>query len=230
MPESMPAPMPEPVSASMPEPVSAPMSAPGTYPIGTHESSGTETLKSPRENRGFMGRVVAILIGCAACAWIWTNTSYSWPEYGWSGEVSGEEILDATTRQEVLDAIERAELYVLDVERIATHIHVQLEIDVDGEPVVIAQTGVDMDTLTAAPIHTHDETGVLHIETDEAHPESPTVEDFLRLWQRDTEGDAACGWIVDGSCELEAARNGERFDLDDTVEDGDTVRIVIRRT
>jgi len=147
-----------------------------------------------------------------------------------AGDAYTEEILDATTRAEVLDAIERSELYVLDVERIATHIHVQLEIFVDGAPIVIAQTGVDMDTLTAAPIHTHDETGVLHIETDEAHPQAPTIADFLRLWRRDVNGNAACGWIVEGPCELKATRNGERFTLDAAVEDGDTVQIVIRRT
>jgi hypothetical protein len=147
-----------------------------------------------------------------------------------AGDAYTEEILDATTRTEVLDAIERSELYVLDVERIATHIHVQLEIFVDGAPIVIAQTGVDMDTLTAAPIHTHDETGVLHIETDEAHPQAPTIADFLRLWRRDGDGNAACGWIVEGPCDLKATRNGERFTLDAAVEDGDMVRIVIRRT
>lgn len=227
MPESVPESVPASMPASMPVPTSEPMPAPVPAPV-THPTGAdgpTVGSRSTREIRGSVGRVVAILIGCAACAWIWTGISYSWP-----GEADGEEILDETTYQEVLDGIERAGLYVLDVERIETHIHVQLEIVVDGEAVVIAQTGVDMDTLTAAPIHTHDETGVLHIETDETHPESPTVEDFLRLWQRDTDGDAACGWIVDGPCELEAARNGERFELDDTVEDGDTVRIVIRRT
>lgn len=198
------------------------MPAPVTHPTGADEPTGT--LRPAREIRGFLGRVAALLVGCGTCAWIWTGISYNWP-----GPTVGEEILDTTTYQEVLDGIERAELYVLDVERIETHIHVQLEITVDVEPVVIVQTGVDMDTLTAAPIHTHDETGVLHIETDEAHLKSPTVADFLRLWQRDPEGDATCGWIVDGPCELEATRNGERFKLDDTVEDGNTVRIVIRR-
>lgn len=224
----------------MPEPMSEPMLERGE-PGGTPETGDTASV---RNNRGFAGRLLAIFVGCAACAWIWTNTSYSWPEVGGFelgedvyledgapvGDVYGAEILDDTTREDVLEAIERSELYVLDVERIATHIHVQLEILVDGIPVVIDQTGVDMDTLTAAPIHTHDETGVLHIETDEVHPEAPTVADFLRLWQRDEGGNAACGWIVEGPCDLDATRNGARFELDDAVEDGDTVQIVIRRT
>jgi hypothetical protein len=190
-------------------------------PIETGCAPETKDTAAGRNNLGFAGKLLAIFVGCAMCAWIWINTLYIRPEE--------DELVDDTTRDDVLEAIERSELYVLDVENIATHIHVQLKIIVDRVPIVIDQTGVDMDTATAAPIHTHDETGILHIETDATHPELPTVADFLRLWRRDEDGDAACGWIVEGPCDLDATRNGERFELDETVEDGDTIQIMIRR-
>jgi len=141
---------------------------------------------------------------------------------------TGTEEIDPTTKEEVLDQIERSELYVLDVENIDVHIHVQFVVQVNGVNQVIPQTGVDFDTLTAAPIHTHDTSGILHIENDTSNPEVPTVADFLEVWVGTSSEAGLCNaFLGKTSCSVTAIRNGQFFALDDPLRDVDTVILYI---
>jgi hypothetical protein len=59
------------------------------------------------------------------------------------------------------------------------HIHPVLSITIDGKPVVIpAQVGITASCMKA--LHTHDETGTIHIEYTEPH--DFMLEDFFANW------------------------------------------------
>ncbi|RKR90720.1 hypothetical protein BDK92_5101 [Micromonospora pisi] len=73
---------------------------------------------------------------------------------------------------ETTTQVRAAGLPMLDAEGTVEHIHAHLDVIVDGKPVVVpAQLGIDQATGEISPLHTHDTTGVLHIE-------SPVQADF----------------------------------------------------
>jgi hypothetical protein len=68
-----------------------------------------------------------------------------------------------------LDAIG---LPALSAEGTVLHIHQHLDIVIDGQPVTVpADIGIDVAEQFLAPVHTHDTTGIIHVE-------SPTMRDF----------------------------------------------------
>lgn len=175
----------------------------------------------------------AFLISCLVVAVANTGsaddpTSHAGMNHGMPDSSAPAEEIDPTTKEQVLEQIERASLYVLDVDNIDVHIHVQLQVLVNGVAQVVPQTGVDFDTLTAAPIHTHDLTGILHIENDNMNPGVPTVADFLEVWLGTSTERGLCSVFLDQeSCYVAAYRNGQVFSLDDPVRDVDTVVLYV---
>jgi hypothetical protein len=68
--------------------------------------------------------------------------------------------------------VKAAGLQMLTAEGTALHIHQHLSVTVDGAPVVVpADLGIDQAQQRISPIHTHDESGIIHVE-------SPTVQTF----------------------------------------------------
>lgn len=132
---------------------------------------------------------------------------------------------DEPTRQDVLQGIKDADLYVLDTDNIVTHIHAHLTIVVQGKSVTIPVIGVDMDTLTAAPIHTHDTSGTLHIETDSTNSYVPNALDFIRLWKEGADN-LCLIFTSNAKCRVVVSINGESASVDDVLQDKD--RIIVR--
>ncbi|SNT49774.1 hypothetical protein SAMN05421812_107248 [Asanoa hainanensis] len=67
---------------------------------------------------------------------------------------------DATTR------VKAAGLPMLDNEGEVVHIHAHLDVIVDGKPVTVpAGVGIDQNTGQLSPLHTHDTSGVIHVES-----------------------------------------------------------------
>jgi hypothetical protein len=63
-------------------------------------------------------------------------------------------------------AVAAAGLPMLGAEGAVEHIHAHLDVLVDGQPVgVPANIGIDRRRGTISPLHTHDDTGVIHIES-----------------------------------------------------------------
>jgi hypothetical protein len=61
------------------------------------------------------------------------------------------------------------------------HIHALLRIYVDGRPVPVpAQIGIDPQGRFLAPLHTHDASGIVHIEADRRFPF--TLGQFFTIW------------------------------------------------
>lgn len=179
-----------------------------------------EKSSAPKGSRRSLVPVIGAVIGIVMTAAVWALVARGEN----SLEPSALEI-DPSSKDEVLAGISDAELYVLDVENIETHIHVQLNILVDGESVVIPQVGVDMDTYTAAPIHTHSEDGILHVETDTLHPKAPTLLDFLELWLGRDSAEHPCYNLVEEPCRAVVLRGGRNFDPEGELQDGDFVEI-----
>lgn len=77
-------------------------------------------------------------------------------------------------------AVKAAGLSMLDAEGTAEHIHIHLDVWVGGQKVTVPQlVGINEGAGTISPLHTHDTSGVVHIE-------SPVVKDY-RLGQFLTE-------------------------------------------
>jgi hypothetical protein len=61
------------------------------------------------------------------------------------------------------------------------HIHVRLRISVDGRRVPVpSQIGIDPQGRFLAPLHTHDASGIVHIESD--RPFAFTLGQFFTIW------------------------------------------------
>jgi hypothetical protein len=66
----------------------------------------------------------------------------------------------------------KAGLPMLSSEGMAEHIHIHLDVLVDGKPVPVpANIGIDTARRAISPLHTHDDSGVIHVE-------SPVKRDF----------------------------------------------------
>lgn len=181
-------------------------------------------IATPERGRVSTLAIVGAVLGVILTATVWLLVARG----GMGGEENTFEI-DPSNEAEVLDGISEAELYVLDVDNIETHIHVQLDISIDGEKIVIPQVGVDMDTYTAAPIHTHSEDGILHVETDIFHPKAPTLLDFIKLWLGRDSTTHPCYTLTEEPCQTIILRAGETFNPEDELQDGDVVEILVER-
>ncbi len=98
---------------------------------------------------------------------------------------------------DVESGVAAAGLQMLTAEGTALHIHQHLSVTVDGSPVVVpAELGIDVARQRISPIHTHDESGIIHVE-------SPTVQTFtlgqvFDEWQQKL-GPGQVGAYRDGS-------------------------------
>jgi len=96
------------------------------------------------------------------------------------------------------DRTEKANVPLLNQEAFATHTHTLVKVTVDGKAVTIpAGIGIDEEDGTIAAVHTHADTGVVHIESANKS-DTYTVGQFLTLWLGDA--DTACTQLVDGDC------------------------------
>lgn len=110
-------------------------------------------------------------------------------------------------------AVKAAGLPMLNGEGNVEHIHAHLDVIVDGQPVTVpADLGVDDRAQTISPLHSHDTTGVLHIE-------SPVRADFslgqfFTEWQVALTADRLGGLTPGGGRTLRAYVNGQPYQGD----------------
>ncbi|MCV7346029.1 hypothetical protein [Mycolicibacterium rhodesiae] len=81
-------------------------------------------------------------------------------------------------------AVAAAGLPMLGSEGAVEHIHAHLDVLLDGKPVPVPRdVGIDTDTRrgTISPLHTHDETGVIHVESPVKRQFS--LGEFFSEWQ-----------------------------------------------
>ncbi|GIH20040.1 hypothetical protein [Rugosimonospora africana] len=110
-------------------------------------------------------------------------------------------------------AVQAAGLPMLGAEGTVLHIHAHLDVAVNGQPVTVpAEVGIDDAAQQISPLHTHDTTGVIHIE-------SPTqaqfsLGQFFTEWQVSLSSDHIGALTVDASHQLRAYVNGKAVDGD----------------
>jgi hypothetical protein len=106
--------------------------------------------------------------------------------------------------------VRAAALPMLGTEGTVEHIHAHLDVIVNGQPVVVpADLGIDTSTNQLSPLHTHDTTGVLHIE-------SPVQADFslgqlFTEWQVSLSADQIGGLKAGDGNVLQAYVNGKPY-------------------
>ncbi len=68
-------------------------------------------------------------------------------------------------------AAQNASLPMLGQEMLAVHYHAHLDVIVDGQPITVpAGLGIDNTRRAISPLHTHDTTGIVHIESGQEIP------------------------------------------------------------
>src|SRR5436305_10380395 len=108
-------------------------------------------------------------------------------------------------------AVAAAGLPMLGEEGNAVHIHAHLDIIINGAPVQIpANIGIDEVRQRISPLHSHDTTGVIHIESPTA-PATFTLGQFFTEWQVSLAADHIGGLTVDGTHQLKAYVNGKPY-------------------
>jgi hypothetical protein len=118
-------------------------------------------------------------------------------------------------------AVAAAGLPMLGEEGSALHIHAHLDVIVDGAPVQVpAEVGIDEARQKISPLHTHDTTGVIHIESPDAKA-TFTLGQFFTEWQVSMSASHIGGLTADASHHLKAYVNGK-------LQDGDPAGIVLR--
>jgi hypothetical protein len=131
-------------------------------------------------------------------------------------QLPGMQVSPAPWRAEQVDLVDRLQaigLPALREEGTALHTHQHLDVFVKGERVPIpAGIGIDWANRFISPIHTHDASGIIHVE-------SPTVETFTLGQFFDVWGvrlDARCigGYCADGAKRLHVYENGTLVERD----------------
>ncbi|WBP84956.1 hypothetical protein [Kitasatospora cathayae] len=109
---------------------------------------------------------------------------------------------------DVAAAVKAAGLPMLGAEGTAEHIHAHLDVYADGRAVTVpALVGIDESAQRISPLHTHDTTGVIHVESPVTAEFS--LGQFLTEWQVSTSADHLGGLRTDATHTLTAYVNGK---------------------
>jgi len=89
------------------------------------------------------------------------------------------------------------------------HIHALLHVYVNGKPVTVpANIGLKEPTGPFSPIHTHDTSGIIHMEADQQYPF--TLGEFFAVWGVKFSNDQLGSYKSNGNEKLSAYVNGKK--------------------
>jgi hypothetical protein len=107
-------------------------------------------------------------------------------------------------------AVAKAGLPMLGAEGTALHIHVHLDITVNGQKITVpALIGIDTSKQKISPLHTHDTTGIVHVESPTQA--SFSLGQFFTEWQVALSSTGIGGLTADGTHQLKAYVNGQPY-------------------
>lgn len=105
-------------------------------------------------------------------------------------------------------AVSSAGLPMLGSEGTVEHIHIHLDIDVNGKKVTVpAEIGIDVRAGKISPLHTHDTTGIVHIESPTRS--TFTLGQFFTEWQVSLSANRIGGLKAGGGKQFHAYVNGK---------------------
>lgn len=114
---------------------------------------------------------------------------------------------------DVIGSVHKAGLPMLNAEGTAEHIHVHLDILVDGKAVTVpALVGIDETAQQISPLHTHDTSGVIHIESPKISTFS--LGQFFTEWQVSLSANNIGGLVAGNGNVLRAYVNGKQVSGD----------------
>jgi hypothetical protein len=109
--------------------------------------------------------------------------------------------------QHLSDRLKAINLPLLGAEGTALHIHVHLDIYVDGKTVTVpADIGIPPSG-GITPVHTHDATGIIHIESPDAHA-TYTLGQLFNIWGVKLTDNSIGGYNDNSSQKLTVYSNG----------------------
>jgi len=90
----------------------------------------------------------------------------------------------------------------------ALHIHQHLDIFINGKPVTVPKDiGIDYDARFISPLHTHDRTGVIHVESDKVREFN--LGQFFDVWGVRFNKNCVGGYCAKGNDKLRVFSNGK---------------------
>jgi hypothetical protein len=88
------------------------------------------------------------------------------------------------------------------------HIHAMLRVYVEGKQIPVpANVGIDPNATSLAPLHTHDTSGIVHIESTEQYPF--TLGQFFTIWGVKFTSSQLGGYVAGNGKALSVYANGE---------------------
>jgi len=106
-------------------------------------------------------------------------------------------------------AVAAAGLPMLGAEGTALHIHTHLDVFANGAKVTVPpEIGIDLATNQISPLHSHDETGVIHVESNVATA-TYTLGQFFAEWEVSLAADHIGGLKADSTHHLRVFVNGK---------------------
>jgi hypothetical protein len=95
------------------------------------------------------------------------------------------------------------------MEQTAYHVHAHLDIFVDGREVTVPPNiGIELNCIRW--LHTHDDSGIIHVEAPERHTYS--LGDFFRVWGQPLDSTHLLDRTATGDQKVVAYVNGRRYD------------------
>ena len=136
----------------------------------------------------------------------------------------------ATAASKALAAsTQAANVPLLDQEAFETHIHTQLHVTVNGTSMTVpAFIGIDQDLNRIAALHTHDDTGLIHVESPEKNAKY-TLNQFLTVWGMPADAAGQCAFFnAKPPCTVTVtSKDSGKVGLDVTLADQDTLTLTV---
>ena len=112
-----------------------------------------------------------------------------------SGGSSGTSGSTIPASPELVARTQAAHVPLLEAEGVATHIHTQLNITVNGKSFEVpALIGIDEASNHIAALHTHDTSGLIHVESPKKN-DSYTLRQFLTVWGMPADPAGQCSFF-----------------------------------
>jgi len=135
----------------------------------------------------------------------------------------------ASTSTELVRNTKAAGVPLLDQEGLATHIHTSLVVMVDGKrKTVPAYIGIDTDGGKIAALHTHDTSGLIHLESAKENDDY-TLEQFLTVWGMPKDAAGRCAFFgATNPCTITVtSKDSGTVGLDTKLKDYDTLTLTV---
>ena len=124
---------------------------------------------------------LAAIAAAAGLALVGCGSSSAHNKTGATGTATTQPSILWPAPSDAASAIKRANLPALSAEGTFVHYHLHLDIFLDGKPVIVAPyVGIDYVNQRISPVHTHDASGVIHIESPAQ--DSFTLGQFFTEW------------------------------------------------